>query len=643
MTVDPGITEELPLVLAARAVASAYSSAGVLTDINIGGLPFFLACKDDQPYVRETNDYKREQIDTSPDPGEQTLSQWWVRDQDSWHHGAGVLYYEPGADATTRNRVAGAVGIDVWTRGQATLLKATSQLQSAAGACYATGARVSGADVIFGVAGGTFFRHDGTTKTSYTGAGWTPSTKPAVAGAKVLVGGVGGVLYGDASGSTLGSLYTDAALVTPWWAKGRVIMARANDLFEGTLSGGGADVDTLTPICRHPDSGWTWTSVAEAPDCILASGYSNGNGAIFAFNLVTTGTSGGTPTLDQGVQVAELPTGEEVYSIQVYLGTYIAIGTSKGVRIGVLGNNGKMQYGPLTIETTQPVRDLAARDHYVYAAIEADIDGGSGCARIDLAEEINQVNSSGYVTANSQRYAWAYDAQSHTTGAVYSVAFFGGTSRVVLAVNTHGIYLQSATSYETTGYLLTGRIRYATAEDKTFSLVKVRTSVGDDSSLAVASIDSTGTERSIVTFTSSIEDNQDVSLGAVEDTPQTYISIRTTLNASTDGLTSPTLETLQVKATPNPHIQRNIRMPLKLQDMEEDANGQKVGYVGSAYIRLARLEQLENDNSVVAVLDRTSGESYSAQIRKIQFVRTTPPSRNKKNFGGVILLDVLKL
>jgi hypothetical protein len=173
--------------------------------------------------------------------------------------------------------------------------------------------------------------------------------------------------------------------------------------------------------------------------------------------------------------------------------------------------------------------------------------------------------------------------------------------------------------------------------------VKVRTSVGDDSSLAVASIDSTGTERSIITFTSSIEDNQDVSLGAVEDTPQTYISIRTTLNASTDGLTSPALETLQVKATPNPHIQRNIRMPLKLQDMEEDANGQKVGYVGSAYIRLARLEQLENDNSVVAVLDRTSGESYSAQIRKIQFVRTTPPSRNKKNFGGVILLDVLKL
>jgi hypothetical protein len=641
--VDAGITDELPLVLAARAVASAYASQGVLTDISIGGLPFFLAIKDDQPYVRETNDYKREQVDTSPDPGEQTLSQWWVRDVDSWHRGAGITYYEPGADSTTRNRVAGAVGVDVWTRGQATLLKKTALLQSAAGACYATGARVSSTDVIFGVAGGTFFRHDGTTKTNYTGAGWTPSTKPAVAGGKVLVGGVGGVLFGDASGSTLSSLYIDAALVTPWWAKGRVIMARANDLFEGTLSGGGVDVDTLTPICRHPDSNWTWTGVAEAPDCILASGYSNGNGSIFAFNLVTSGTAGGTPTLDQGVQVAEFPSGEEVHSIQVYLGTYIAIGTSKGVRIGVLGSNGKMQYGPLTITTTKPVRSLAARDHYVYAAIEADIDGYSGCARIDLAEEINLINSSGYVTANSQRYAWAYDAQSHTTGVVYSVTFLGGTDRVVLAVDTNGIYLQSATDYETTGYLLTGRVRYATAENKTFSLIKTRLKVDDDSSLAVASVDSTGTERDVITYTSSVADNQDIGLGAVAETPQTYVSIRTTLNASTDLLTSPILETLQIKATPNPHIQRMIQLPLRLQDMEADARNQKIGYVGSAYIRLASLETMEDDQSVVQVYDRRSNESYSAQIRKVQFINTTPPNKNDGNFGGIVLVNVLKL
>jgi hypothetical protein len=638
--VDAGITDELPLVLAARAVASAYASQGVLTDISIGGLPFFLAIKDDQPYVRETNDYKREQVDTSPDPGEQTLSQWWVRDVDSWHRGAGITYYEPGADSTTRNRVASAVGVDVWTRGQATLLKKTALLQSATGACYAAGARIGGTDFIFGLTGTTMFKHDGTTKTNFTGAPWNPTTPPVVAGGTVLIGGTGGIMSGAASGSALASLWPDAGLVRPWWAKQRIIASKGANLYELTLAGGAS---LPAAIFTHPDSNWTWTSIAEAPDCILAAGYSNGIGSIFAFNLVTSGTASGTPTLDQGVQVAEFPSGEEVHSIQVYLGTYIAIGTSKGVRIGVLGSNGKMQYGPLTITTTKPVRSLAARDHYVYAAIEADIDGYSGCARIDLAEEINLINSSGYVTANSQRYAWAYDAQSHTTGVVYSVTFLGGTDRVVLAVDTNGIYLQSATDYETTGYLLTGRVRYATAENKTFSLIKTRLKVDDDSSLAVASVDSTGTERDVITYTSSVADNQDIGLGAVAETPQTYVSIRTTLNASTDLLTSPILETLQIKATPNPHIQRMIQLPLRLQDMEADARNQKIGYVGSAYIRLASLEAMEDDQSVVQVYDRRSNESYSAQIRKVQFINTTPPNKNDGNFGGIVLVNVLKL
>jgi hypothetical protein len=167
--------------------------------------------------------------------------------------------------------------------------------------------------------------------------------------------------------------------------------------------------------------------------------------------------------------------------------------------------------------------------------------------------------------------------------------------------------------------------------------------VDDDSSLAVASVDSTGTERDVITYTSSVADNQDIGLGAVAETPQTYISIRTTLNASTDLLTSPILETLQIKATPNPHIQRMIQLPLRLQDMEADARNQKIGYVGSAYIRLASLEAMEDDQSVVQVYDRRSNESYSAQIRKVQFINTTPPNKNDGNFGGIVLVNVLKL
>jgi hypothetical protein len=238
-------------------------------------------------------------------------------------------------------------------------------------------------------------------------------------------------MSGAASGSTLASLWPDAGLVRPWWAKQRIIAAKGASLYELTLAGGAA---LPAAIFTHPDSNWTWTAVAEAPDCILAAGYSNGTGSIFAFNLVTSGTASGTPTLDQGVQVAEFPTGEEVTPARL----------PRHVRRhrhqqGCPYRHPRCQredaVRPADHLHDAPVRDLAARDHYVYAAIEADIDGGSGCARIDLAEEINAINSAGYVTANSQRYAWAYDAQSHTTGAVYSVTFLGGTDRVVLAVN----------------------------------------------------------------------------------------------------------------------------------------------------------------------------------------------------------------
>jgi hypothetical protein len=107
------------------------------------------------------------------------------------------------------------------------------------------------------------------------------------------------------------------------------------------------------------------------------------------------------------------------------------------------------------------------------------------------------------------------------------------------------------------------------------------------------------------------EHDQDLSLGAIAEDPQVYISVRLTLNASTDLGDSPILESYQLKATPNPHIQRNVRFPLWLQDIESDSRGQKVGYKGSAYARLNALETLENDQSVVQVYDRTSGESFS--------------------------------
>jgi hypothetical protein len=117
------ITEGIPYVLSNPAGSTAYSATGEAYDVAIGGLPFFLLNSDDAPYRRVTAQYRKQQIDQSREPGEQTLTGWWVRSQSSFHFGQGIKFFEPIQDESLRFQYTESKGIDVWTKGQATLLK----------------------------------------------------------------------------------------------------------------------------------------------------------------------------------------------------------------------------------------------------------------------------------------------------------------------------------------------------------------------------------------------------------------------------------------------------------------------------------------------------------------------------------------
>ena len=117
------ITEGIPYVLSNPAGATNYSSTGEAYDIAIAGLPFFLFNSDDAPYRRVTAQYRKQQIDQSREPGEQTLTGWWLRSQSSFHYGQGIKFFEPIQDESLRFQYTESKGIDVWTKGQATLLK----------------------------------------------------------------------------------------------------------------------------------------------------------------------------------------------------------------------------------------------------------------------------------------------------------------------------------------------------------------------------------------------------------------------------------------------------------------------------------------------------------------------------------------
>jgi hypothetical protein len=120
------ISEGLPLTLSNPAGAT-YTPSGYAYDVAIAGLPFFISPLDDQPYRRVTAQYRKQQIDQSREPGEQTLTGWWLRSQSSFHYGQGIKFFEPIQDESLRFQYTESKGLNIWEKGQATLLKGTSK------------------------------------------------------------------------------------------------------------------------------------------------------------------------------------------------------------------------------------------------------------------------------------------------------------------------------------------------------------------------------------------------------------------------------------------------------------------------------------------------------------------------------------
>jgi hypothetical protein len=632
---SPDWTESIPWVVSARTAGATFTSSGITFDIAISGIPFIMACSDKTPYQRQSADYRKQQFDNSKEAGEQSLDQnLWTRSQNNWNLGAGINYYEPGADDGTEFRYASSVGIDVWTLGQISLLHSMTKPASSAGYVGVTGCTIAGGDAFVVNNAGTLSRSDGTTLTAYTG--FTSLVgKPVVAGT-TIVGGANAQLYkGLTSGTTIASVAITGATgnLTPYYAKSRLIVTNANSLYELPLALAGGALPTA--LYTHPDANWVWTDISETTDAILASGYSNGYGAIYRFSLQQNG-SATVPSLSAGFQICEFPPGEVPYAIKAYLGKYIAIGTNKGLRIGVITGQTSVsptviQYGPLTVTTTQPVISLAARDSYVFAGVNSAIDGSSGAVRVDLQQEVIQ---------NSLRFPYAYDVNSHVSGAVDSIAFLGNSGRVVMGVEAQGVYQQSATAYETTGYLTSGKVRYATSELKAFRTARIRASFTDLlSGVTLSTIAPNGAESSIVRVTSA--SNADDFIAITRPVGQfEYLSFKMTLDGDATG--SAVVESLLIKAIPAPVRSRVIQYPLSCFDHEADVNGAKFGTKGNAFTRLLALEALESAQAIVTLQDFTTGESFDAQIEKVAITRTSNRAKGDGNFGGMLVLQVRK-
>jgi hypothetical protein len=109
-------------------------------DVAIGGLPFFYAINDSRPYIRQTAPFRKDQFDNGAEPGEQSLTGWWIRSQASFHSGSGIKFYDPATtDENGHYRFADSKGVDVWTKGQVTLLKSCTSAHVTTGPLASNG------------------------------------------------------------------------------------------------------------------------------------------------------------------------------------------------------------------------------------------------------------------------------------------------------------------------------------------------------------------------------------------------------------------------------------------------------------------------------------------------------------------------
>ncbi len=118
--------------------ASIWQNTDIAYDVAVGGMPFIYAINDSRPYIRQTAPFRKEQFDNGSEPGEQSLTGWWIRSQSSFHSGTGIKFYDPSAGEIVAHRFADSKGIDVWTKGQVTLLKDVVDTHETTGAVTGT-------------------------------------------------------------------------------------------------------------------------------------------------------------------------------------------------------------------------------------------------------------------------------------------------------------------------------------------------------------------------------------------------------------------------------------------------------------------------------------------------------------------------
>ena len=639
------------------ATSAIWQNTDIAYDVAIGGMPFIYAISDARPYIRQTAPFRKEQFDNQTEPGEQSLTGWWIRSQMSFHGGDGITFFDPAQSASSspaQYRFADSQGVNVFEQGEVTLLKSVVDTHEITGPVAGTNYELRNQhlrSIQWSGTNGVLLHDeydvdkiaaDGTVThfVDYNTGGAEPVR--AICDDGIFAYWVSNAVAGGANKLHMyKKALTDATTTIPspmFTANGVVIehaeMEFIKDRIVLCVNNSVYEVSTVasalpTPVYTNPNTNYIYTSIAASGPAIYTAGHSGIYSTIQKYTLNTTGVM---PTLTSAIVAAELPAGEIVTKLYYYLG-YMCIGTNKGIRVATVSDqDGSLNYGPLIVETSQPIYDFAGRDRFVWAASGIGaLDGG--LIRLDLGTEVEPL-----------RFAYANDLQIQQNAEHFTtaVAFLGTTNRLAFTTafkTTDGaIYLESATELVTNGYLTTGYIRYNTLEPKNFKRLIARGEF-EYGSMTLETVTADGTEYDVVAYSASVPPVEVTTSNPQE--AQEYLAYKFIMyRDGTDATKGPIMKGYQAKAYIATPRQRVIKFPVYCYDVETDKYNVLTGYDGRAFDRITQLESVEQNGDVVTWQDLTTGESRQALIEQISFTRLTPPDRGFNGYGGIIDITI---
>lgn len=614
------VRKQLPFQIAFKTSSgtSSYEDLYNAYDVAIAGIPFNLKIDENNPLVRSTAQFKKQQLDTSAEPGEQTLTGWWLRSQSSFHWGAGMKYGDPELDNTAGFRYFSSEGVDPWTPGQVTLLPSTTLLAAASGAVKIVAGIYTGSEVYYRVSGNNVIRGTaaGVETTIHTGA--SPILDITTDGDDVYFAtstAIKKLAHGSTTVTTEWNI--TATTCTLGWVKQRMVAGINNAIYVPTF--GTATLPAA--VYTHPNSTWVWTDIAEGPEAIYVSGYVGNRSVIIRLAL---DNAGAVPTLTNATVVAEFPSGEVVNCMKSYLGTFLGLGTTKGVRVSTFQSSGSLLSSPV-ISTPSSVSCIEARGTYFLAGYTNSFsDGDSGLLRVDLSTQFD-----------TGQFPYAPDLQAHVNGSVDSIAILSTTDKVLFGVTDSGVY-KEGTDLESSGTLQTAAQRYNTVWPKLFKRFNVRGDFTGD--MTVFTVDDEGVETNILNVSSSVDQTQDFAIN-YPDSPQEFLSLKFTLNRSdTVSTEGTTFRSYQLKAIPGGPRPRQFALPLLCYDYERDSHEAVRGFTGFAWERLQAIEALDSAGDVILYEDLKYSTADLCTIEAIEFRQIEPTGNNSSRVGGILTI-----